>query len=203
MQTYNFFKKIKILSHLPPSARSSREASTARSSAPRSRLSVNSHAQSHTARRSPASHVSPHLPDAVRHGHRPPSRCLSRESPCVPAPCRPPCTWRWRAGAASRPAHSGASSSAAARSVTAPAPPGMDEETGEEPAEWEGEPLGFEVSTEPMPELPEPETPDFWEGPQWEPLGFFVQYMWAFGVVFGGTPLSPLLVLVLVPLLCS
>jgi hypothetical protein len=70
-------------------------------------------------------------------------------------------------------------------SVTAPAPPGMDEETGEEPAEWEGEPLGFEVSTEPMPELPEPETPDFWEGPQWEPLGFFVQYMWAFGVVFG------------------
>jgi hypothetical protein len=37
----------------------------------------------------------------------------------------------------------------------------MDEETGEEPAEWEGEPLGFEVSTEPMPELPEPETPDF------------------------------------------
>uniref|UniRef100_A0A0A9E075 Uncharacterized protein n=1 Tax=Arundo donax TaxID=35708 RepID=A0A0A9E075_ARUDO len=36
-----------------------------------------------------------------------------------------------------------------------------------------------------MPELPDPETPDFWEGPQWEALGFFVQYMWAFGVVFG------------------
>jgi hypothetical protein len=27
--------------------------------------------------------------------------------------------------------------------------------------EWEGEPLGFEVSTEPMPEVPDPETPDF------------------------------------------
>jgi hypothetical protein len=66
-------------------------------------------------------------------------------------------------------------------SVTEPPPPVMDEE----PAEWEGEPLGFEVSTEPMPKLPDPETPDFWEGPQWEPLGFFVQYMWAFGVVFG------------------
>lgn len=70
-------------------------------------------------------------------------------------------------------------------SVTAPAPPGVDEQVGEEPAEWEGEPLGFEVSTEPMPELQDPDTPDFWEGPQWEPLGFFVQYMWAFGVVFG------------------
>ncbi|TVU45416.1 hypothetical protein EJB05_04903, partial [Eragrostis curvula] len=69
--------------------------------------------------------------------------------------------------------------------VSAPAPPDVDEEIGEAAAEWEGEPLGFEVSTEPMPELPDPETPDFWEGPQWEPLGFFVQYMWAFGVVFG------------------
>ena len=60
-------------------------------------------------------------------------------------------------------------------------------------AEWEGEPLGFEVSTEPMPQLPDPETPDFWEGPQWEALGFFVQYMWAFGVVFGvSASFSPL-----------
>jgi hypothetical protein len=59
-------------------------------------------------------------------------------------------------------------------------------------AEWEGEPLGFEVSTEPMPQLPDPETPDFWEGPQWEALGFFVQYMWAFGVVFGVSASSPL-----------
>ncbi|XP_062214812.1 uncharacterized protein LOC133915612 [Phragmites australis] len=69
------------------------------------------------------------------------------------------------------------------------AAPDVDEDAsaaaGEAAAEWEGEPLGFEVSTEPMPELPEPETPDFWEGPQWEALGFFVQYMWAFGVVFG------------------
>ncbi|RLN43486.1 uncharacterized protein C2845_PM01G30730 [Panicum miliaceum] len=66
------------------------------------------------------------------------------------------------------------------------AAPDVDEEAAEAGgAEWEGEPLGFEVSTEPMPELPDPETPDFWEGPQWEALGFFVQYMWAFGVVFG------------------
>ncbi|KAK6925241.1 hypothetical protein RJ641_009567 [Dillenia turbinata] len=34
-----------------------------------------------------------------------------------------------------------------------------------------------------LPDLPGNE-PDFWEGPQWEPLGFFVQYMWAFGIVF-------------------
>lgn len=66
------------------------------------------------------------------------------------------------------------------------AAPDVDEEAAEAgAAEWEGEPLGFEVSTEPMPQLPDPETPDFWEGPQWEALGFFVQYMWAFGVVFG------------------
>ncbi|KAI3454843.1 hypothetical protein Pfo_030841 [Paulownia fortunei] len=34
-----------------------------------------------------------------------------------------------------------------------------------------------------MPELPG-DKPDFWEGPQWDALGFFVQYMWAFGIVF-------------------
>ncbi|KAG9143842.1 hypothetical protein Leryth_011496 [Lithospermum erythrorhizon] len=34
-----------------------------------------------------------------------------------------------------------------------------------------------------MPDLPGLE-PDFWEGPQWEPLGFFIQYMWAFGILF-------------------
>ncbi|KAJ6969406.1 hypothetical protein NC653_034051 [Populus alba x Populus x berolinensis] len=34
-----------------------------------------------------------------------------------------------------------------------------------------------------LPELPGDE-PDFWEGPQWDGLGFFVQYMWAFGIVF-------------------
>ncbi|KAK6148661.1 hypothetical protein DH2020_019573 [Rehmannia glutinosa] len=34
-----------------------------------------------------------------------------------------------------------------------------------------------------VPELPGDKT-DFWEGPQWDALGFFVQYMWAFGVVF-------------------
>lgn len=34
-----------------------------------------------------------------------------------------------------------------------------------------------------MPELPG-DKPNFWEGPQWDGLGFFVQYMWAFGIVF-------------------
>jgi len=34
-----------------------------------------------------------------------------------------------------------------------------------------------------LPKLPGDE-PDFWEGPQWDALGFFVQYMWAFGIVF-------------------
>ncbi|MCE3216074.1 hypothetical protein HAX54_004736 [Datura stramonium] len=34
-----------------------------------------------------------------------------------------------------------------------------------------------------MPQLPGEET-DFWEGPQWDGFGFFVQYMWAFGVLF-------------------
>ncbi|GAV81803.1 hypothetical protein CFOL_v3_25256 [Cephalotus follicularis] len=34
-----------------------------------------------------------------------------------------------------------------------------------------------------LPDLPG-DKPSFWEGEQWEPLGFFVQYMWAFGIVF-------------------
>ncbi|CAI9113589.1 OLC1v1014218C1 [Oldenlandia corymbosa var. corymbosa] len=34
-----------------------------------------------------------------------------------------------------------------------------------------------------LPELPG-ETTDFWEGPQWDAFGFFIQYLWAFGVVF-------------------
>ncbi|CAI9767288.1 unnamed protein product [Fraxinus pennsylvanica] len=34
-----------------------------------------------------------------------------------------------------------------------------------------------------MPELPG-EKPDFWEGPQWDVLGFVLQYLWAFGIVF-------------------
>lgn len=33
--------------------------------------------------------------------------------------------------------------------------------------------------------------PDFWEGEQWEPLGFFIEYMWAFGVVFSVISPSP------------
>ena len=37
------------------------------------------------------------------------------------------------------------------------------------------EAAGFEVSMEPMPELPKSEMPDFWEGLQWEVLHFFVQ----------------------------
>ncbi|XP_020585862.1 uncharacterized protein LOC110028372 [Phalaenopsis equestris] len=39
-------------------------------------------------------------------------------------------------------------------------------------------------STDPPPALPGLER-DFWEGPQWDALGFFVQYLWAFGIVFG------------------
>ncbi|XP_074567430.1 uncharacterized protein LOC141824093 [Curcuma longa] len=42
---------------------------------------------------------------------------------------------------------------------------------------------GFELSTTPMPVLPGEEK-DFWEGPQWNAFGFFVQYLWAFGVGF-------------------
>ena len=34
-----------------------------------------------------------------------------------------------------------------------------------------------------MPELPG-DKPSFWEGSQWDGLGFFVQYMWAFGILF-------------------
>ncbi|PIN11359.1 hypothetical protein CDL12_16042 [Handroanthus impetiginosus] len=34
-----------------------------------------------------------------------------------------------------------------------------------------------------MPELPG-DKPDFWEGPQWDAFGFFIQYLWAFGIVF-------------------
>ncbi|XAR60300.1 hypothetical protein NMG60_11033612 [Bertholletia excelsa] len=34
-----------------------------------------------------------------------------------------------------------------------------------------------------LPDLPG-EKPDFWEGPQWDTLGFVVQYLWAFGIVF-------------------
>ncbi|RYR57321.1 hypothetical protein Ahy_A05g023049 isoform B [Arachis hypogaea] len=34
-----------------------------------------------------------------------------------------------------------------------------------------------------LPDLPGEEK-DFWEGTQWDWLGFFVEYMWAFGVVF-------------------
>lgn len=37
-----------------------------------------------------------------------------------------------------------------------------------------------------MPDLPG-DKPNFWEGPQWDAFGFFVQYMWAFGVVFAVT----------------
>ncbi|KAK4782314.1 hypothetical protein SAY86_016416 [Trapa natans] len=34
-----------------------------------------------------------------------------------------------------------------------------------------------------LPDLPG-NKPDLWEGSQWDALGFFVQYMWAFGIVF-------------------
>ncbi|KAM7471137.1 hypothetical protein LguiA_009320 [Lonicera macranthoides] len=34
-----------------------------------------------------------------------------------------------------------------------------------------------------LPELPG-DKPDFWEGSQWDAFGFFVQYLWAFGILF-------------------
>lgn len=40
----------------------------------------------------------------------------------------------------------------------------------------------FDVD-ENLPELPGLQ-PDFWEGPQWDALGFFLEYLWAFGIVF-------------------
>ena len=42
----------------------------------------------------------------------------------------------------------------------------------------------MEYSKGPMPKL-EGLEPDFWEGPQWNALGFFIQYLWAFGILFG------------------
>lgn len=41
-----------------------------------------------------------------------------------------------------------------------------------------------------LPDLPGQE-PDFWEGPQWDGLGFFVEYLWAFGIVFAVTNNAP------------
>ncbi|KAH1089883.1 hypothetical protein J1N35_017140 [Gossypium stocksii] len=35
----------------------------------------------------------------------------------------------------------------------------------------------------PFPDLPGLQ-PDLWEGPKWDVLGFLVQYLWAFGIVF-------------------
>ncbi|CAN1826503.1 hypothetical protein LINPERHAP1_LOCUS31578 [Linum perenne] len=34
-----------------------------------------------------------------------------------------------------------------------------------------------------MPKLPGQEK-DFWEGPQWNTLGFVVEYLWGFGIIF-------------------
>ncbi|KAL5544761.1 hypothetical protein UlMin_008545 [Ulmus minor] len=34
-----------------------------------------------------------------------------------------------------------------------------------------------------LPKLPG-DDPDFWEGEKWDALGFFVEYLWAFGIVF-------------------
>ncbi|XWS60944.1 hypothetical protein CRYUN_Cryun07bG0082300 [Craigia yunnanensis] len=43
----------------------------------------------------------------------------------------------------------------------------------------------YEVSADgkPFPELPGLQS-GLWEGPQWDVLGFLVQYLWAFGIVF-------------------
>ncbi|KAL0415830.1 UNVERIFIED_CONTAM: hypothetical protein Slati_3414900 [Sesamum latifolium] len=59
-------------------------------------------------------------------------------------------------------------------------------EEGEGAAEIAGDDYSTSVAVDDgfvMPKLPGTE-PDFWEGPQWDGLGFFVQYMWAFGILF-------------------
>lgn len=48
-----------------------------------------------------------------------------------------------------------------------------------------------------LPELPG-DKPDFWEGPQWDALGFFVQYLWAFGIVFAVIYWNSYLILVFI-----
>ncbi|KAJ4762683.1 AT-rich interactive domain protein [Rhynchospora pubera] len=58
-----------------------------------------------------------------------------------------------------------------------------EEEKGPNPQQNEELEILWEISKEPMPELPGQE-PDFWEGPQWNAFGFVVQYLWAFGIVF-------------------
>ncbi|KAK4395747.1 hypothetical protein Sango_1729000 [Sesamum angolense] len=56
-------------------------------------------------------------------------------------------------------------------------------EEGEETAEIAGEDYSNSVAYV-IPGFPTGTEPDFWEGPQWDGLGFFVQYMWAFGILF-------------------
>ena len=48
-----------------------------------------------------------------------------------------------------------------------------------------------EVSADgkPFPELPGLQ-PNLWEGTQWDGLGFLVQYLWAFGIVFAVSPIA-------------
>ncbi|PPR82326.1 hypothetical protein GOBAR_AA38387 [Gossypium barbadense] len=41
----------------------------------------------------------------------------------------------------------------------------------------------------PFPDLPGLQ-PDLWEGPKWDVLGFLVQYLWAFGIVFAERTLA-------------
>ncbi|KAL0342395.1 UNVERIFIED_CONTAM: hypothetical protein Scaly_1902100 [Sesamum calycinum] len=56
-------------------------------------------------------------------------------------------------------------------------------EEGEETAEIAGDDYSNSVAYV-IPGFPTGTEPDFWEGPQWDGLGFFVQYMWAFGILF-------------------
>ncbi|XP_059665417.1 uncharacterized protein LOC132311516 [Cornus florida] len=62
----------------------------------------------------------------------------------------------------------------------------QEDELKQRTAEIESEAAAADVDVDDgyfLPELPG-DKPDFWEGPQWDGLGFFVQYMWAFGIVF-------------------
>ncbi|KAF3321025.1 hypothetical protein FCM35_KLT14278 [Carex littledalei] len=67
--------------------------------------------------------------------------------------------------------------------ITTPTTTTTTEEEGAVRPEYEEIEILWEISKEPMPKL-EGLEPEFWEGPQWNAFGFFLQYMWAFGIVF-------------------
>nr|CAD1832630.1 unnamed protein product [Ananas comosus var. bracteatus] len=144
-------------------------------------------------------HVSPHLPHVREPYARrpsppppPPPPLLPRPEPPLPLllrrrrPRRPPCGAGEEGPVVPHPAPAArqARQERRRRHPTTTTKE-QDEEEEAEMVEMEIEASGFpmELSPGPMPQLPG-EQPDFWEGPRWDALGFFVQYQWAFGIVF-------------------